>query len=190
MIQKSTDADKSRVLNTLVLGFSVDPIIRWVFPEPQEFLTNFPTLLQLFGGRAFENNSAYHSDGFVCGALWLPPDVHPDEDGIVNLFEEKLEGPLLQDAFAMFEQMDEFHPEEPCWHLAFIAVDPAQIGNGYGSKMLEHTLKVCDADKKLAYLESTNPANITLYQRHGFELVGEIQAGSSPVLYPMRREPR
>lgn len=56
--------------------------------------------------------------------------------------------------------------------------------------MLEHTLKVCDADKKLAYLESTNPANITLYQRHGFELVGEIQAGSSPVLYPMRREPR
>ena len=108
----------------------------------------------------------------------------------MNLFEEKLDGQLLQDAFAMFEQMGEYHPEEPCWHLAFIAVDPAQTGNGYGSKMLEHTLKACDADKKLAYLESTNPANITLYQRHGFELVGEIQAGSSPVLYPMRREPR
>jgi len=190
MIQKSTNADRARVMDTLLLGFSVDPIIRWLFPEPQEFLANFPTLLQLFGGKAFENNAAYHTNGFVCGALWLPPNVHPDEDGIVKLLEEKLDGTLLRDAFSMFEQMDKFHPEDPCWHLAFIAVDPAQTGNGYGSKMLEHTLKVCDADDKLAYLESTNPANLTLYHRHGFELVGEIQSGSSPVLYPMRREPR
>jgi hypothetical protein len=39
-------------------------------------------------------------------------------------------------------------------------------------------------------LESTNEANLTLYQRHGFELVGNIQAGSSPSMFPMIREPR
>jgi ribosomal protein S18 acetylase RimI-like enzyme len=190
MNYKSTEADMNRVIDTIVLGFSIDPIVRWLFSEPHAFLANFPTLLKLFGGGAFEHNSAYHTDEFVCSALWLPPDVHPDEEGIVELLEEKLDGPLLQDAFAMFEQMDKFHPVEPCWHLAFIATDPAQTGRGYGSKLLEHTLRVCDADKKLAYLESTNPANITLYQRHGFELAGEIQAGSSPTMYPMRREPR
>jgi len=44
--------------------------------------------------------------------------------------------------------------------------------------------------KKLAYLESTNPANLSLYQRHGFEFIGNIQAGTSPPLFPMIREPR
>ena len=55
---------------------------------------------------------------------------------------------------------------------------------------MEHTLKAVDRDRKLAYLESTNEANLTLYKRHGFELVGKIQAGNSPSLFPMIREPK
>ena len=86
--------------------------------------------------------------------------------------------------------MDDFHPDEPCWHLAFISVDPAQQNKGLGSALLEHTLRVIDQEKKLAYLESTNEANLTLYQRHGFELEGNIQAGNSLSLFPMIREPR
>jgi hypothetical protein len=39
-------------------------------------------------------------------------------------------------------------------------------------------------------LESSNPRNITLYQRHGFEILGTIQIGSSPTLVPMLRPPR
>ncbi len=190
MIHRSTKADIARVIDTIVLGFSADPIIRWLFPEPQQFLTTFPTVTRLFGGRAFEHDSAYHIDGYVGGALWLPPDIHPDEDGLTALFQDKIGGQMLDDIFSMFEQMGKFHPDEPCWHLALIAVDPAQQGNGYGSTLLEHTLTSCDKDKKLAYLESTNPANLSLYQRYGFELVGNIQAGASPPMFPMIREPR
>ena len=29
----------------------------------------------------------------------------------------------------------------------------------------------------MAYLESSNPRNIPLYERHGFEALGEIQVG-------------
>jgi hypothetical protein len=42
----------------------------------------------------------------------------------------------------------------------------------------------------VAYLESTNPANLSLYVRHGFEVVGQMQAGRSPPLFPMVRQPR
>jgi hypothetical protein len=37
-----------------------------------------------------------------------------------------------------------------------------------------------------------NPAGIyvPLYERHGFEVVGSIQAGSSPTIVPMLRRPR
>ena len=47
-----------------------------------------------------------------------------------------------------------------------------------------------DDDSPIACLESTNPRNLSLYERHGFEIVGQIQAGPSPTLYPMVRETR
>ena len=190
MIRTSTEAEAARVIDAIVLGFSADPVVRWLFPEPQRFLAKFPTLTRLFGGRAFEHDTAYHVDGYIGAALWLPPGVHPDEDGLTKLFQDEFTGSKLESIFELFGQMDESHPDEPCYHLAFIAVDPSQQGNGYGSKILAHTLEACDNDKKLAYLESTNPANLPLYQRFGFEVVGEIQAGASPPLFPMIREPR
>ena len=42
----------------------------------------------------------------------------------------------------------------------------------------------------LAYLESSNPRNISLYERHGFEVMGEIQVGAGPLMTPMLRQPR
>jgi hypothetical protein len=47
-----------------------------------------------------------------------------------------------------------------------------------------------DRDHMLAYLESSNPKNIPLYERHGFELLGTIQVGTSPPIFPMLRTPR
>jgi GNAT superfamily N-acetyltransferase len=190
MIRTSSGADAKRVIDSIVLGFSADPVVRWLFPEPQRFLAKFPTLARLYGGRAFEHGTAYHLDGYVGAALWLPPKVHPDEKGLTELFQEEFSGDKLEAVFALFEQMDAAHPDEPCYHLTFIAVDPSRQGKGYGSKILAHTLKLCDKENGLAYLESTNPANISLYLRHGFELVGNIQAGESPPLFPMIREPR
>jgi hypothetical protein len=67
--------------------------------------------------------------------------------------------------------------------LAFSA-DPA------GSTLLRHGLVQCDRDHVAAYLESTNPANIPLYRRHGFEVLTTIQLGSSPPIFPMLRPAR
>ena len=190
MINTSAPSDKAKVMDTIVLGFAADPFVRWLFPEPRAFLKHFPILMQLFAGGAFDHDAAFYMDGYVSSALWLPPGVHPDEDGIVALLEKHVEGAKLEDTFLAFEQMDAFHPDEPCWHLAFIATDPACQGKGHGTILLENTVKICDADKRLAYLESTNPANLSLYERCGFELIGEIKTKTSPSLFPMIRKPR
>ena len=72
-----------------------------------------------------------------------------------------------------------------------MGVDPSQQGKGFGSAaVLQRVLIQCDRDSKLAYLESSNPKNVPLYQLHGFELFGTIQAGTSPSLFPMLRRPR
>ena len=90
----------------------------------------------------------------------------------------------------MLDEMDSYHIEEEHWYLPMIGVDPSQQGRGIGSALLQHALAPCDEQGLPAYLESSNPANVPLYQRHGFEVLGEIQIGSSPVVYPMLRRPR
>lgn len=55
---------------------------------------------------------------------------------------------------------------------------------------LKHALARVDEGKLPAQLESSNPRNISLYERHGFETIGEIQIGNSPVVTPMLRPAR
>jgi ribosomal protein S18 acetylase RimI-like enzyme len=83
-----------------------------------------------------------------------------------------------------------YHPSEPHWYLPLIGVDPSQQGKGYGSALLTHALMPCNRDHTCAYLESSNPKNIPLYERHGFEVLGTIQVGTSPPIFPMLRKPR
>jgi len=59
-----------------------------------------------------------------------------------------------------------------------------------GSRLMKHALLRIDEAGLPAYLESSNPRNIPLYERHGFEVMGEIQVGSSPVVTPMIRAAR
>ena len=92
--------------------------------------------------------------------------------------------------FAMFEQMDAFHPREAPWHLPLIGVEPAHWGKGIGSALLRHALHACESQKVLAYLEATSPQNVPLYERHGFEALGSIQGADSPLVVPMLRKPR
>jgi ribosomal protein S18 acetylase RimI-like enzyme len=69
-------------------------------------------------------------------------------------------------------------------------VDPAQQGRGYGSALLEHALCIIDEQGMPAYLEATTERNKALYERYDFEVVGEIQYGTSPTMWPMYRTAR
>jgi ribosomal protein S18 acetylase RimI-like enzyme len=55
---------------------------------------------------------------------------------------------------------------------------------------MKHALSRVDEDGLPAYLESSNPRNISLYERHGFESMGQIQIGTSPIVTPMIRSAR
>jgi ribosomal protein S18 acetylase RimI-like enzyme len=172
------------------MAFDADPVIRWLWPEPHAYLENFPRFLRGFGGGAFANATAQVTQDFLGGALWLPPGVGPDEAALIALLEETLPEPKLAETVGILEQINESHPLEPHWHLAFIGVDPTRRGKGMGAALLRHALAHIDAQGLHAYLESSNPANLSLYERHGFELVREVRAGSSPTLFPMIRPPR
>jgi len=187
IIKTATAADEAAVIAVVVLAFSADPAARWTWPDPDQYLRHFPSLVRAFGGKAFAYGSAHFVDGYAGAALWLPPEVHPDEDALITLLQRTVAAQVQQDAFAVFEQMGRYHPQEPHWYLPLIGVDPPQQGTGHGSALLQHALVPCDRDHTPAYLESSNPKNIPLYARHGFEILGTIQVGTSPPIFPMLR---
>ena len=182
-------AEEEAAINVVVLAFSADPAARWLYPDPHQYSVNFPSFVRAFGGKAFEQGSAYSIDGCSGAALWLPPGAQPDEETLVGLIQRTVSDERQEEIFPVLEEMGSYHPSEPHWYLPLIGVDPALHGKGYGSALMEHALIQCDRDKKFAYLESSNPKNMTLYERHGFELLGTIQVGASPPIFPMLRKP-
>ena len=190
-IIKTADAvDEASIIDVLVRANSADPAARWVWPDSQQFLMHFPSFVWAFGGKAFAHGSAYYVDGYVGAALWLPPNVHPDENALTALLQRTVSDQIQKDVVTVFEYMGRYHPNEPHWYLPLMGVDPSQQNKGFGSALLQHTLIQVDRDNHLSYLESSNPRNISLYKRHGFDLLGTIQIGTSPSIAPMLRRPR
>lgn len=183
-------SDRDCAIGILTLAFSVDPMARWSLPDPAKYLATFSSIAKAFGGNAIEMNTAYMSNDLAGAALWLPPGASPDEESLMRLFNENTSDNIKKDMHGIFEQMEKFHPTEPHWYLPMIGVDPLHQGSGIGAALMTEALKAVDRDGLIAYLESSNPKNISLYQRHGFEVIGEIQSGSSPILRPMLRKAR
>jgi len=189
-VKSATAADEAAVLAVITLAFSTDPVVRWVYPNPREYLAHFPRLVTAVGGKAFANGTAHYTEGFAGAALWLPPGVHPDDARPTATIRETVSDSVRGDLQTLLEQVGAAHPKEAHWYLWMIGADPMRQGHGLGSALLRHALALCDRDQKPAYLESSNPRNLGLYLRHGFELMGALQAGSSPPLFPMLRKPR
>ena len=190
VVTEATEGDRVQATATLVAAFAADPFIRWMFPDASRYLTWFPEVLRHFGGGAFENRTALRTTDFAGAALWLPPGVFPDEEALGKVVEEGAPSHLLDEVFAVLEQVGASHPAEPHWYLPAIGVDPHAQGRGLGSELLAHALAEIDDQHVAAYLESTNPRNIPLYERFGFAVLTEIRAGTSPSLVPMFRPAR
>jgi ribosomal protein S18 acetylase RimI-like enzyme len=179
-------SDISRATAVLSLAFAHDPVMRWQYPDPAQYLTHFPDLVRAFGGGAVEQETARYVGKHAGVALWLRPGSVLDHHAI----EATLADDRRVEIVALLEGVATYHPSEPHWYLTFIGVDPACHGQGLGAMLMEDTLQRCDQSHTAAYLESTNPISISLYQRLGFKLLGTVQTGSSPPLFPMLRSAR
>jgi GNAT superfamily N-acetyltransferase len=182
-------ADEGAAIATIVLAFAADPIARWTWPRSRDYLASMPEFVRAFVGKAFTSGNAWCTDECTGTALWLPPGLAPDEEKLAELMEDTVAPTVLGDIVGAFEQMTKYHPREPHWYLPLIGVDPACQGKGYGHALMAHVLARCDRERMPAYLESTNPRNMSLYLRHGFAPLGTIRIGSAPPLVPMVRRP-
>ena len=175
---------------TLTTAFSADPIFRWIYPRAADYLENFPRLMLAFGGVAFDQATVWGFEDLTGVGMWMRPGTEPDAEATVGVLEATADPGCLDDLMALFGQMTEAHPDYPLWYLAWLGVDCALQGQGLGAKLMWPCLELVDGQQLPSYLDSTNPRNVSFYQRFGFEVVGVSQSGSSPPITSMLRPAR
>jgi ribosomal protein S18 acetylase RimI-like enzyme len=182
--------EQSRVYATLVSAFKNDPVERWLYPEVEQYLARFPDFLAAFGGQAFATECVWMLGNFDAVALWLPPGVSVDTEAIVNTLAGSVSLRQHEDLFLILEQMDAAHPKYPHWYLPWLGVAPGRQGQGIGSRLMQHCIDFVDETHRAAYLETPNPRTISFYERYGFEVTGQAEAGSCPPITFMTRPPQ
>ena len=194
IIEQSDIDDSGKIAEILGDAFQNDPCMNFVVPLPALYASFYRLLAEEL---YFPRGLVFTDRERGAAAMWLPPGA--DRDLRMSLRQIRLilrlvfkRGlgvlPKLQQAQTV---MDENHPEAPHYYLQAIGVRRGYQGKGLGSALLKHMTMRVDAENMPCYLESSSPANVPLYQRHGFEITGEtpIAEGGPPLVF-MWREPR
>ena len=185
---QATEAD--RAISTLVLAFAADPHLRWLFPDAQQYLDHFPDVLRSFAGVAFAGDTIWKFEDISAVALWLPPGVAPDTDATVAVFEASVQPRSSATSWSCSNRWTTLTRQTPHWYLAWIGIDPAHQGRGLGSDLLQRCLEIIDSDHLPTFLDTPNPKTVPFYQRHGFDVVGDMAAGACPPVVSMLRPAR
>jgi GNAT superfamily N-acetyltransferase len=182
-------------VDILASAFYDDPTWSWVFPDPAERAVQHRLLWQAFVDGAMRYQSVWLNAETTSAAVWVPPDgsemSEAQETALMVALEEML-GVDAPRVFAVMSAFEAAHPRhEPHFILTLLGTAVAHQGHGHGLQLLQDTLTVVDAAGMPAYLEASNPVNVALYARYGFEVFGSFTVpGGGPDVTTMWRAGR
>jgi hypothetical protein len=109
----TSDAEVSQAIATLILAFSTDPVARWIYDVPHQYLRHIPLLFHALGKSSFESGTGQHTSDGLGVALWLPPGVHGDDGALEAVITESISGEKLGEVSAVFERTEQYRPTDP-----------------------------------------------------------------------------
>lgn len=173
------------VAETLATAFAADPVVRWLLPAGDRDVRMFRALAAHVHAAPGCADLAWEDGELRGAALWDPPGHRVSYGrrlaGLATLFLAM--GPGIRRGAVLEAAFARARPPGAFWYLAQLGASTP--GRGAGSALLEHRLAKIEGP---AYLESSNFANLPLYQRFGFEVVEEIRLpDDGPTLWTMLR---
>jgi|TARA_R110002072_G_scaffold106585_6_gene232688 GNAT superfamily N-acetyltransferase len=186
--------DLDTLVDTLSDSFTHDPMFNWVFPRTQLY----PFFFHMLVRDVYLPRGIVHTEeSGRAAALWLPPEERFElapRLGLLRLGLKLIRHDGLRPVWRVYQQGSVFarhHPAEPHYYLQFLGCRQSSQGQGIGAELLKRGTTVCDSRGMPAYLESSNPRNVPLYERHGFEIRAQQAIGENgPTVWFMWREPR
>ncbi len=183
-----TDHDAMAV--TLTEAFSTDPVMSWLFPgaDDRADATGLSAFMDVEIAEYRNHGHAYVIDDRAV-ALWAPPGAEINQSPMADVMAAHAHPERMETSTEGFIHMFEYHPAEPYFYLSMIGSRDDARGQGLGTILLGRVLDVCDREGLVAHLESSNIRNVGLYERHGFEVVAEIDFAPGVTVRPMTRRP-
>jgi GNAT superfamily N-acetyltransferase len=174
-----TADEVATAVEILVDAFYDDPTWSSVFPDPDRRQSQHGLLWRALVDGAMRYESVWLNGDATATAVWIPPggtEMTPEREAeLMADFAEVLSPDELARVPGVMAAFDEAHPHhEPHFTLSLLGTRTTRRGEGRGLRLLKETLTVVDDAGMPAYLEASNPANIALYQRYGFEPFGSF----------------
>jgi hypothetical protein len=72
VVKTAMKSDEAGVIDALKLAFVADPATRWVWPDPQKYLSHFSSFAKAFGGKAFGYESAHYVENSLASTKHSP----------------------------------------------------------------------------------------------------------------------
>ncbi|MGV9214962.1 GNAT family N-acetyltransferase [Micromonospora sp. RB23] len=173
----ATPADRDAVVGTLVAAFVKDPILRHLFPDDETYPRHAATFFGNLFDRRVHQLSIWTIGAGASVALWDPPAA-PQATGLQPSPDGGTAARYPADVRARVQGYDDaVHaalPTYPFWYLGVLGTHPDSAGRGWGRAVMRAGLARAAADGLPAILETSNPANVELYRRAGWEVIGSL----------------
>jgi ribosomal protein S18 acetylase RimI-like enzyme len=187
----ATVADVPELSAALATAFFDDPIFGWLIPGDSRRRARLRRFFELeLRYVALPKGRIWTSVDSLGACLEMPPEAWrmpfteqlAHGPGFTRVF-----GARLPHALALITLMEQRHIREPHYYIPYIGVAPEAQGRGLGTRLMQPMLERCDQEGLPGYLEATSERSAALYERLGFQFKGELQLGSSPPMWLMRR---
>jgi ribosomal protein S18 acetylase RimI-like enzyme len=192
-VRNARAADRRALSLVLARAFRGDPVHRWILPGEFDWAVASDAFFAMVMSDMLRHESVFTTEGCFGAAFWIPPCPQPaalfDRLAMAARWYVGL-GSRAREIGEQLARIERAHPRAPHWYLAVLGTDPRHQRRGVGAALLAPILARCDADRVLAYLESSKRANVPFYERHGFRVVGELAIEGGPVIWRMLREAR
>ena len=188
VINKYTQEDQKAAVDLLLLAFSSDPFQRFLMPDPSIYLKNSAIWFNNAASQSISTQTLFGLEDNSGIAIWFPPNYSVQFEALEETYKD-IPKQSREDIYRYFNEFENSKPKD-VWYLEYLGVDPNNHSQGIGTQLLKKSLNEIDALHDAAYLESSNPRNMSLYERHGFEVVSKFQFGYGPPIHTMYRKAR
>jgi ribosomal protein S18 acetylase RimI-like enzyme len=187
-IDRLTRRDEPAALATLTAAFAEYPLFTSLCPDaarrPRVVAAHCRFLFRLAvrAGGAFGT-----ADRAAVVCAWPPGHERPSPwwevraGGLSLLWQLGWRGSrCLWQLERGFEAARRRHVPGPHWYVSLVGVRPGEQGRGLGRAVLRSVFDAAERDGVPVYLETRAEANVAIYRRLGFELVGHADLGGLP----------
>ncbi|MGH9017988.1 MAG: GNAT family N-acetyltransferase [Acidimicrobiales bacterium] len=189
-------ADVGPLAAALARAFDDDPLSLYLFGNHRTRATGLARFFTLQLRYTYLRHGEVWTTADRAGAsMWAPPTMpRPGTMDLLRLLPVlpflSVWGRKTPDVVRLLAAYERARPRETHWYLGTLGTDPDRQGRGVGSALLRVVLDRLDVDGIPAYLESSKESNVAFYNRHGFQVIGEITTPNGPTLWLMWRAPR